>query len=121
MFGLGADNEATDIAQDVALAATDAELTAHAALPLASAVHVFKGVKVALVAGQDEGGDATIPVTGIAVGDSLAFVAIEDGTSGKWTLRALADFTITADTLTVVANAANNAANSYIIGYVDLT
>jgi len=79
-------------------------------------------VNVALVAGQDETGDTTIPVTGIAVGDRLVSVMVQDGTSGVFTQRAISDFgAITAGNIAVGANAANNAANKYVITWMDLT
>lgn len=77
--------------------------------------------KINIVAGQDETGDDTITLTGIAVGDELVAVFVEDGTSGKWTRHVNADFTITANTLTIGANKANNSLNSYIIFWNDLT
>lgn len=84
-----------------------------------SGATLFNLVKVA---GQDETGDATIPVTGAVAGDQLVQVFVEDGTSGKWTQRAIADFTgPAAGNITVVANAANNVANAYIIAWLDLT
>lgn len=77
--------------------------------------------KSQLVAGQDETGDTTIPVTGLAVGDELVAVFVQDGVTGVWTQRANADFTVGAGNLTVVANAVNNAANKYVIFWNDLT
>lgn len=77
--------------------------------------------KVDLVAGQDETGDTTIPVTGLVEGDELVGVFVQDGTSGIWTERALADFTIGAGVLNVGANAADNTANKYVIFWNDLT
>jgi len=77
--------------------------------------------KIEIVAGQDETGDTTIPVTGMAVGDELVALLVQDGTSGVLTQRALADFTVGAGVLTVGANAANNAANKYVITWTDLT
>jgi len=72
--------------------------------------------------GQDEATPA-ITVTGIAVGDELVFFGVLASKASIATLaaRALTDFTITADTLTVGANAANNASNQYFIVYLDLT
>lgn len=75
-------------------------------------------VYVQIVAGQDETGDTTIPVTGFEVGDRIIFVAVMASTASVATItqRAAADFTAAAaGNLTVVANAANNAANSYLI------
>ena len=77
--------------------------------------------KAVKVAGQDETGDTTIPVTGMVAGDELVKLFVEDGTSGKWTERANTDFTVGAGVLTVGANAANNAVNAYIIFWNDLT
>jgi len=77
--------------------------------------------KAERVAGQDETGDTTIPVAGLAAGDELVALFVEDGASGKWTQRANADFTVGAANLTVVANAANNAANAYIVFWIDRT
>jgi hypothetical protein len=42
-------------------------------------------------------------------------------TAGVLSERALADFTIGAAVLNVVANAANNAANQYLISWKDKT
>lgn len=72
-----------------------------------------------VVAGQDETGDVTIPVTGLAAGDELVgFIVMAAGVP---TQRANADFTVGAANLTVVANAANNAANAYIVTWIDKT
>jgi hypothetical protein len=74
-------------------------------------------------AGQDETGDATIDVTGIAVGDELiGFFTVDfaGGGNGIFT-RALTDFTISANVLTVVANAADESTNFYLIFWLDLT
>lgn len=70
-------------------------------------------VKQRVVAGQAEAGDDTIPVTGIAAGDVLVSVIVFD--TGVPSARALTDFTVSADTLTVVANAADNTGNQYLI------
>lgn len=78
-------------------------------------------VRSELVAGQDETGDTTIPVAGLAAGDDLIGVFVQNGTSGVLTQRANADFTVGAGNLTVVANAANNAANFYLILWADRT
>jgi hypothetical protein len=81
-------------------------------------------VRVELVDGQDETGDATIPVTGTAEGDELVavFVYATKAAIGTKTQRALADFTgPAAGNLTVVANKANNAANLYEIWWLDKT
>lgn len=78
-------------------------------------------LRMELVAGQDETGDTTIPVTGLAAGDELVGFFVENGTSGIQTQRANADFTVGASNLTVVANAANNAANKYLVTWIDRT
>lgn len=76
-------------------------------------------VKQEVVAGQDETADATIPVTGLAAGDELVgFIVMAAGVPAQ---RANADFTVGAANLTVVANAANNAANAYIVTWIDKT
>lgn len=77
--------------------------------------------KVELVAGQDETSDTTIPVTGLAAGDELVRVLVEDGTSGVTAQRANDDFTVGASNLTVGANAANNTGKNYIIHWIDHT
>lgn len=77
--------------------------------------------KVELVAGQDETSDTTIPVTGLAAGDELVRVLVEDGTSGVTAQRANGDFTVGASNLTVGANAANNTGKNYIIHWIDHT
>ncbi len=76
-------------------------------------------LKHTIVAGQDETSDDTITVTGIATGDELVSVIV--WASGVPSARALTDFSISANTLTVGANKANNAANKYEITYLDLT
>lgn len=75
-----------------------------------------------IVAGQNETTTPAITVTGIAVGDILeSFMVFNQGSPG-FTVRALTDFTITADTLTVGANAADNSTTKqYMITYIDLT
>lgn len=83
-------------------------------------------LKTAVVAGQDETMDTTITVTGIAVGDEVVSVLVFDpgdgmGASIAVTQRAAADFTVTANTLTIGANAADNTGNTYIVFYLDLT
>lgn len=79
-------------------------------------------LKTELVAGQDETGDATIPVTGAVAGDELVAVLVQDGTSGVLTQRALSDFTgPAAGDITVAANAADNTGNFYLITWLDLT
>lgn len=76
---------------------------------------------VALVAGQDETGDTTITVTGLAVGDLLTEVLVFTPGTPAFVSRALTDFTISANTLTIGANAANNSAAQYHIRYQDRT
>lgn len=79
-------------------------------------------LKAELVAGQDETGDTTIPVTGSVAGDELVAVFVQNGTSGVLTQRALADFTGPATgNITVAANAADNTSNFYLIIWLDLT
>ncbi len=74
--------------------------------------------KVSVLNGQNEATPA-ITLTGIAAADELvAFIVMA---SGVPTARALTDFTLSADTITVGANAANNAANKYIVVWNDLT
>jgi hypothetical protein len=76
-------------------------------------------LKITTIAGQDETSDTTIPLTGLAVGDELLAVIVF--ASGVPTARALTDFTISANTINVAANAANNAANKYLVAYIDKT
>jgi hypothetical protein len=111
-------NPTAGAAREGTEAVTTAEIAAQAVTRTKLAGAFSKAVKVA---GQDETSDTTIPVTGMVAGDELVAVFIEDGTSGKWTQRALADFTVGAGVLTVGANAANNTANAYIILWNDLT
>ncbi len=72
-----------------------------------------------VVAGQDETADDTIPVTGLAAGDELVGVIVV--AAGVPTQHVNADFTVGAGNLTVTANKANNAANAYIITWIDKT
>lgn len=72
-----------------------------------------------VVAGVDETGTPAIAVTGIAVGDELVSVLVNN--SGVLSQRALADFTVAAGQLDVVGNAANNASNQYLIRWKDKT
>ena len=78
---------------------------------------------VELVNGQDETGDDTIPVTGLAVGDELVacFVYVTKAAISTKTQRALTDFTVGADNLTVVANKANNTNNQYEVWWINHT
>ena len=79
--------------------------------------------KMERVAGQDETGDTTIPVAGLAAGDELVGVLVFATAAAIATMvqRANADFTVGAGNLTVVANAANNTGNIYLIIWNDLT
>jgi len=79
------------------------------------------GMQVSLLAGQNETGTPAITLTGIAVGDQLEAFLVFVGGTPAFAARALTDFTITANTLTVGANAANNAANQYLVFWRDLT
>lgn len=116
IVGLGMDED--DVVEALTTS-TAAALAAHAASVAAVGVH--GRVKQVLVDGQDETGDTTITVTGIAVGDVLVSVAVLATKAAISTIafRALTDFTITADTLTIGANAANNTNNQYLITYID--
>jgi hypothetical protein len=109
----------------IRLPAGEALVATIAAAGTAGALNVYmqpviipKPVEVT-IAGQDETGDTTITVTGLAVGDQLVSVVVF--ASGVPTHRALTDFTISANTLTIGANAANNAANKYLVTYLDKT
>lgn len=77
----------------------------------------------ALVAGQDETGDTTIPVTGMVVGDELHSVIVltTAASIASAASRAITDFTVGAGVINVVANAANNTNNQYLIHWSDLT
>lgn len=77
-------------------------------------------IRTNVVAGQDETGDTTIPVTDIADGDELLSVLVLSLTTGL-NQRALTDFTIGAGVVNVVANAADNALNQYLIQWIDKT
>lgn len=109
--------------EDIAEITTPAELATavadHAALVAATGVH--GRVKQVLVDGQDETSDATITVTGLAVGDALvSFIVLATKAAiATAATRALTDFTISANTLTIGANAANNTNNQYLITYID--
>jgi hypothetical protein len=78
-------------------------------------------LKIIRMDAQDETSDATIDVTGLAVGDELVAFFVVDLPSTIWEQRALTDFTISANILTVVANAANNNGEIYVIFYLDRT
>lgn len=80
-------------------------------------------VRAAAVAGQDETGDTTIPVTGMAAGDQILAVFVLTTAAAIATLaqRATADFTAGAGVMNVVANAANNTNNQYLIFWADRT
>jgi len=79
--------------------------------------------KIAVVAGQDETSDTTIPVTGMAAGDEIVGVLVLTTAASIATLaaRAAADFTAGAGNMNVVANPANNTNNQYVIFWNDLT
>lgn len=72
-----------------------------------------------IIAGVDETMVAEITVAGMAVGDELVSVIV--WAAGVPTKRANADFTVAGGKLSVVANAANNAANKYEVVWNDLT
>lgn len=80
-------------------------------------------LKLTLVAGQDETGDTTIPVSGMVVGDEVHSVTVftTAASIASRAARAITDFTVTAGNLTVVANAANNTNNQYEIIWSDKT
>lgn len=69
---------------------------------------------VYLVDGQNESTPA-ITVTGLAVGDRILFVKVytTKASIASQAVRAAADFTVSLNTATVVANAANNSGNQY--------
>lgn len=116
-FGLGDSLQADDIvATDTAIATA---VAAHSAV--VSAVGTHGRLKQVLVDGQDEVGTPAITVTGIAVGDALVSVLVLATKAAISTAasRALTDFAITANTLTVGANPANNTNNQYLISYLD--
>lgn len=97
-------------------AVTTAKLAASAVSGAKLAAGVFKSN---VVPGQDETSDTTIPVTGMAVGDELVSVFVN--TAGVLSERALTDFNVIAGNIDVVANAANNATNQYVITWIDKT
>ncbi len=106
----------------------DATLAANGALSLAAdcvgKAEFAGGInKMVIVAGQDETGDNTIGIADMAVGDELVCVLVlaSAASVATITMRALTDFTVGAGALTIGANAANNAANSYLIFWNDLT
>jgi hypothetical protein len=122
IFGLGPDNEATDITGGADLATQaelDAALAAHAATVAAAGTH--GRVKQVLVDGQDEVGDDTIAVTGLAAADVLISVLVLTTKASIATaaFRPLADFTVGAGALTVAANPVDNTNNQYLITYID--
>ena len=81
-------------------------------------------LKVFTATGQDETGDVTIPVTGVAVGRSRArcLVFTTAASIATCAARASSDFTVTAtNEVTVSANPANNTNNQYIFFILDLT
>jgi hypothetical protein len=79
-----------------------------------------ESIKQAVVAGQDETSDTTIPVAGLAAGDALIGVRVMN--TGVPSQRANSDFSLATDgQLTVVGNAADNTGNYYLVEWVDLT
>lgn len=102
------------------LEADDSPTTGRWKRTVSSGAEVPAGTfKFATIAGQDETSDTTIPLTGLAVGDELVMFLVFD--TGVPAARALTDFTVSANTITVGANAANNTGNVYVVGYVDKT
>lgn len=117
ILGLGIDE---DDAVEAAVAASTAAIAAHAALVSATGVH--GRLKQVLVAGGDEtGAGVDITVSGMAVGDALVSVLVftTAASIASAAFRAVADFTVAAGKLTVVANAVNNTNNQYLISYLD--
>lgn len=81
-------------------------------------------LKIFTATGQDETGDTTIPVTGVAVGDRVLGCLVLTTAASIATLaaRASSDFTVTAtNEVTVGANPANNTNNQYVFFILDLT
>lgn len=80
--------------------------------------------KVFTATGQDETGDVTIPVTGVAVGDRVlgCLVFATAAAIATCSARASSDFSVTGtDEVTVGANPANNTNNQYVFFVLDLT
>ncbi len=79
--------------------------------------------RMTLVAGQDETGDTTITVTGMVAGDEVeqVLVVTTAASIASAAARAIADFSVGAGVLNIVANAANNTNNQYWISWRDLT
>lgn len=81
-------------------------------------------VKIFGATGQDETGDTTIPVTGVAVGDRVlgCLVFATAASIATCAVRAASDFSVTGtNEVTVGANAANNTNNQYVFFILDLT
>lgn len=80
-------------------------------------------VNMAVVAGQDENSDNTIPVTGLAVGDRIVGVLVLTTAASIATVaqKTVADLSVIAGNVQVDANKANNSANQYIIFWEDRT
>jgi hypothetical protein len=80
--------------------------------------------KVFTATGQDETGDVTIPVTGVASGDRVLGCLVFTTAASIATVaaRAASDFSVTGtNEVTVGANAANNTGNQYVFFVLDLT
>ena len=80
--------------------------------------------KVFTASGQDETGDVTIPVTGVALGDRVLGVLVFTTAASIATCaaRASSDFSVTGtNEVTVGANPANNTNNQYVFFILDLT
>lgn len=68
-----------------------------------------------VLAGQNETSDATITATGIGASDEIISFLVFD--TGVPTVRALADFTVAANVITVVDNDVDNSGNYYVVTY----
>lgn len=80
--------------------------------------------KVFTATGQDETGDTTIPVTGVALGDRVlgCLVFTTALSIASCAARAASDFSVTGtDEVTVGATAVNNTNNQYVFFILDLT
>lgn len=75
--------------------------------------------KVSVVAGEDETSTHKITCTGMAAGDEVVAVLVQDGTTKALTAHA-GTLTAAADKVTP-GTEVNNAANSYIVVWNDLT
>lgn len=104
-----------------ALVATIAAAGTAGALDVYLQAIVVPKDRAVLVAGQDETGDTTITVTGIAAGDELVSLFVFDPAGPSFAARALADFTVGAGVLNVVGNAADNTGHQYHIIWRDKT